>query len=116
MRTQSRNTKRGRWPPGKTRLEALIEDAVLDAYNKSEQRTGFYTMLDEHLETPFDTQILGVTATVERIDMTDDEQIVAICRRGRSYQAIPVLDLPLPDPRPDGAEWIEAYHYWVAGE
>ena len=115
MRAQRSNTKRRRWPPGKARLKALIEDAVLDAYNESEQRTGFYTMLDDHLDTPFDTQILGVVATVERIDMTEDEQIVAICRRGRWRQAIPILDLPLPNPRPEGAEWIEAYRHWVAG-
>ncbi len=116
MRTQSRNTKRRRWPPGRARLKALIEDAVLDAYDESEQRTGFYTMLDDNLDTPFDTQILGVTVTVEKIDLTVDEQIVAICRRGRLRQAIPILDLPLPDPRPGGAEWIEAYRHWVAGE
>lgn len=116
MRAQRRNTKRRRWPPGKARLKALIEDAILDAYNESEQRTGFYTMLDEHLDTPFNTQILGATATVERIDMTDDEQIVAICRRGRSRQAIPILDLPLPNPRPGGAEWIEAYRHWAVPE
>lgn len=109
------NTKRRRWPPGKARLKALIEEAIVDAYNESEQRTGFYTMLDEHLDIPFDTQILGATATVERIDMTDDEQIVAICRRGRSRQAIPILDLPLSDPRPGGAEWIEAYRQWARG-
>ena len=115
MRAQRSNTKRRRWPPGKARLKALIEDAILDAYNESEQRTGFYTMLDDHLDTPFDTQILGVVATVERIDMTEDEQIVAICRRGRWRQAIPILDLPLPNPRPEGAEWIEAYRHWVAG-
>ena len=62
---------------------------------------------------PFEAEILGVAATVERIDMTDDEQIVAICRRGRSRQAIPILDLPLPDPLPAGAEWIEAYRHWA---
>lgn len=100
MRAQTRNTNRRRWPPG----------------NESEQRTGFYTLLDNHLDTPFDIPILGATATVERIDMTDDGQIVAIRRRGRSRQAIPILDLPLPDPRPGGAEWIEAYRHWVAGE
>jgi len=66
-------------------------------------------------KTPFDTKVLGVTVTVERIDMTDDEQIIAICRRGRSLQAIPILDLPLPKPRPAGVEWIEAYRCWVAG-
>src|SRR5437588_7730044 len=47
-------------------------------------------------KTPFDTKVLGVTVTVERIDMTDHEQIIAICRRGRSLHAIPILDLPLP--------------------
>ena len=66
-------------------------------------------------KTPFDTKVLGVTVTVERIDMTDDEQIIAICRRGRSLQAIPILDLPLPKPRPAGVEWIEAYRCWAAG-
>ena len=58
----------------------------------------------------------GAVATVERIDMTEDEQIVAICRRGRLRQAIPNLDLPLPDPRPGGAEWIEAYRHWAVPE
>ncbi len=110
------STRRERWPPGKARLKTLIEEAIVDAYNESEQRTGFYTLLDEHLDTPFDTQILGATATVERIDMTDDDQIVAICRRGRLRQAIPILDLPLPVPRPSGAEWIEAYRHWAGRE
>ncbi|MGH8241949.1 MAG: calcium-binding protein [Steroidobacteraceae bacterium] len=112
-----RRTKtRQQWPPGNARLKALIEEAIIDAYKESEQRTAFYTLLDERLDTPFDTQILGVKATVERIHMTSDEQIVAICRRGRSRQAIPILDLPLPNPPPAGAEWIEAYRHWAAGE
>ena len=106
----------GRWPPGKSRLRALIEEAIVDAYNESEQRTAFYTMLDQHLDVPFDTKLLGATAVVERIDMTNDDQIVAICRRGRSRQAIPILDLPLPSPPPACAEWVEAYRRWAAGE
>lgn len=107
--------KRKRWPPSKAKLAALIEEAIIDAYSESEQRVGFYTLLDERLKTPFDTEILGVTVTAERIDMTDHEQIVVICRRGRSRQRIPVLDLPLPNPRPAGAEWIEAYRSWSEG-
>ena len=95
--------------------KALVEEAIVDAYGESEQRTALFTLLDEHLDTPFDTEILGVTATVERIDMTKNEQIVAICRRGRVRQAIPILDLPLPNPRPAGTEWIEAYRLWTAG-
>jgi len=104
------------WPPAKAKLVAMIKEAVVDAYSESEQRTGFYTLLDERLGTPFDTEVLGTAVTVERLDMTNDEQLVAICRRGRSRQAIPILELPLPSLRPDGAEWIEAYRLWAAGE
>lgn len=105
--------KRERWPPSKAKLTGLIQEAIVDAYTESEQRASFYTLLDEQLDTPFDTEILGVSVTVERVDMTRDEQIVAICRHGRSRQRIPVLELPLPGPRPAGAEWIEAYRSWV---
>ncbi|MGH7502883.1 MAG: calcium-binding protein [Longimicrobiales bacterium] len=104
-----------RWPPSKARIQALIEEAVVDAYGDSEQRTGFLTMLEEHLALPFQTGILGVRVTVERIDLTDDEQIVAICSRDRLRQRISILDLPLPTPVPAGAEWIEAYRAWVRG-
>jgi hypothetical protein len=104
-----------RWPPSRARIRALIQEAVVDAYGDEEQRTAFLTMLDEHLAVPFETEILGVHVTVERIELTDDEQIVAICSRGRLRQRISVLDLPLPQPVPAGAEWIEAYRAWVRG-
>ena len=106
-------TRPRRWPPCKAEIEALIEEASVHAYGDSKQRTGFLTMIEEHLALPFETVVLGTPVTVERVDMTDDEQIVAVCRRGRSRQSIPVLDLPLPTPRPAGAEWIEAYHRWA---
>jgi hypothetical protein len=109
-------TRKGeRWPPPKAKLAALIEEAIVDAYGELEQRVGFYTLIDERLETPFSAEILGVAVTVERIDMTDDEQIVALCRSGRTRQWIPILELPLASPRPGGAEWIEAYRSWAAG-
>jgi hypothetical protein len=104
------------WPPGKTRITTLIDEAIVDAYGDSEQRTGFLTMIGEHLALPFDTEILGVRVTVERVDLADDdEQIVAICRRGRSRQTNSILDLPLPTPVPVGADWIEAYRSWARG-
>ena len=66
-------------------------------------------MLEENIELPFETQVLGVEVTVERIDLTDAEEIVAVCRRGQAQQVVPILHLPLPDPSPQGAEWIEAF-------
>ena len=98
------------------RLKKLIEEATVDAYNESEQRVGFLTMIEENLTLPFTTHVLGVEVSVERVDVTSGDEIVAICRRGEKRQAIPILELPLPKPPPKGAEWIEAYRRWLRGE
>ena len=90
----------------------MIEQATVDAYDESEQITGWFTMIEENMAVPFETMVLGVSVTVERIDLNRSEQIVAVCRRGRDRQALPILNLPLPAPLPDGAEWIEAYRQW----
>ena len=97
------------------KLERLIADATVDAYTDSEQRGGFLTMIEDNLALPFVTSVLGVEVSVECIDLTDADEIVAICRRGRTRQAIPILELPLPKPGPKGAEWIEAYRRWARG-
>jgi hypothetical protein len=93
-------------------LEAMIEEATVDAYNDDEQLTGLFTMIEEHLAVPFTTTILGVEVTVRKVDLTADT-IVAVCARGGHRQRIDVLDLPLPTPPPDGAEWIDAYRHWA---
>jgi hypothetical protein len=90
----------------------MIEEATVDAYGESEQTTGWFTMIDQNLAVPFETTVLGVPVTVERIDLNASEQIVAVCRRGRNRQTLPILDLPMPNPPPEGAEWIEAYRQW----
>jgi hypothetical protein len=97
------------------KLDEMIEEATVDAYGESEQTVGFFSLLEDRLKLPFETEVLGMEVTVERLDMTDDEQIVAICSRGKSRQSIPILDLPLPDPPPEGADWIEAFRRWARG-
>jgi len=72
----------------------------------------WFTMIENNLAVPFETTVLEVPVTVERIDLNRREQIVAVCRRGREQQSLPILDLPLPTPPPGGAEWIEAYRQW----
>jgi RNase H-fold protein (predicted Holliday junction resolvase) len=95
------------------RLAEMIQEATVDCFNESEQLTGLFTMIEEHLEVPFETIVLGVPVTVERIDQNPSEQIIAICRRGGYRQSLPILGLPLPEPPPGGAEWIEAYRQWL---
>jgi calcium binding protein len=98
-----------------TKIRKLIEEAIVDAYGESEQRVGFLCMMQEHLELPFKTSVLGVEVRVERVDMNTAEEIVAVCRRGKIRQRIPILDMSLPQPPPKGAEWIEAYRHWARG-
>jgi hypothetical protein len=93
-------------------LEALIAEATADCYNEDEQVTGFLTMIGDDLAVPFTTWVLGVEATVEGVDVTAAGEIVAICSREELRQTIPILDLPLPAPAPEGAEWIDAYRRW----
>lgn len=111
-RSRTSEVRRARSRTDARALDRLIEEATVDAYDESEQRTGFYTMLEENLEVPFRTEVLGVEVTVERIAMNDAEEIVAVCTRGRTRQTIPIFDLPLPVPPPRGAEWIDAYRRW----
>jgi hypothetical protein len=94
----------------RSRLDALVDEAVVDCYNDDEQLTGLFTMIAGHLAVPFTTMVLGVEVTVRRVDLTDGG-IVAMCHRGRMKQAIGILDLPLPTPPPEGVEWIAAYRH-----
>ncbi len=97
-------------------LDRLVEEATVDAYDDDERLTGLFTQMQEELEVPFDVRILGVQATVEAVDLTEGGTIVAVCRRGKSKQHVPILDLPLPARKPKGAEWIEAYRRMVRWE
>jgi hypothetical protein len=72
-------------------------------------------MMQEHLALPFSVNIVGVDVVVEKVDMTREGQMVAICRRDQIRQRIGILDLPLPTPAPAGAEWIAAYRHWRRG-
>lgn len=99
--------------PGNARLNELVAEAVVDCHDEGEQLTGLFAMIEENLALPFATRVLGVEVTVESVDLTNDDRIVAGCRRGRERQAISLLELPLPSPPPAGAEWIHAYCHWA---
>jgi hypothetical protein len=93
-------------------LDALVEEATIDAYGDDEQMAGFTVMIGDNLEMPFETTVLGVTVIIEGVTRTASG-IVADCVRDGHHQAIHVLDLPLPEPPPKGAEWIAAYRHWA---
>jgi hypothetical protein len=87
----------------------------MDAWNESEQAVGWLTMIADNVHFPFETEVLGVDVSAAGVDLTDRDDIVAVCRRGGRRQKIPLVDLSLPSPPPAGAEWIEAYRPWRRG-
>jgi len=101
--------------PGKAAFDAMVEEATIDCHNEEEQLTGLATMIEENLEVPFATRVLGLAVAVTGITHTS-HGLVADCVHGQHKQAIHVLDLPMPQPPPKGAEWIAAYRHWKFGD
>lgn len=91
----------------------MVAEAVVDCWGEDEELTGLFAMVEEHLTVPFATEVLGVPVTVTAVEFGADGGIVAVCAAGRHRQAVGLLDLPLPDPPPQGAEWIAAYRHWA---
>lgn len=116
MKRRLKNGKTSRRPRsriGAAQLAEMIEEATIDAYGESEQAIGWHTMFESHLELPFETEVLGVPVSVVAIQLRQDDRIVAVCTRGKARLTVGIMDLPLPSPRPKGAEWIEAYRRWL---
>ena len=105
-----KNTKKA--SHSKAKLNALVAEAIVDSNGEEEEVSGLFTMLEEHLVLPFETHVLGIPVQVVSIELRGRTSIVAICKHGRERQAIELHDLPLPKPRPAGAQWIEAYRHW----
>jgi hypothetical protein len=96
----------------KGRLQALVAEATADCYNESEKITGLYTMIDEYLELPCAVLIDGQPMTLEKIKITEDDTIEAVCATARHRQSVSVLGLEFATPLPAGYEWVEAYRLW----
>ena len=64
---------------------------------------------------PFETEILGVTVSVERVTLRLPRRSWQFAAAAASVNQFRFSTLPLPNAPPDGAEWIEAYRYWVHG-
>lgn len=63
----------GRRRLSKTELDKLVSEATVDCYGEEEESSGLFTMLEDHLELPFETTILGMPVNVEEIELTEGE-------------------------------------------
>lgn len=98
----------------KQRIDELIAEATVDAYNESEQETGFLCMLDQNFETPVKARLAGKEVQVSVFDQ-DDAGIVAVVGRSGKRHRVHLLDLDFGKSPPPGHEWVEAYKVWRKG-
>jgi hypothetical protein len=77
-----------------SRLEGMISEAIVDCHNDTEQAMGLFNMIEEKLRLPFPTIVLGIQVTVEKIDLNEAGEIVAVCARGPERQRIPLWISP----------------------
>jgi len=54
----------------------------VDAYGESEQVLGLFTMIEDNLDLPFVTKVLGLNVTVEKVGLSSRDDIIVICRQG----------------------------------
>ena len=90
-------------------LQPPDQQSIRDAITREESRL-------LRLEEELTEAQARLPVTVERVDLTQREEIVAVCRRAGVRQTVPIIDLRLPSPPPAGAEWIDAYRHWLGGE
>jgi len=98
-----------------TRLRELIEEATVDCHDEDEARMGFLASIEDALALPFETEVFGAPVEVTAVEENEAEELVAVCRRGKHVQRIPLADLLLSSPPPAGAEWIAAWRHWRGG-
>src|SRR3954469_22254110 len=62
-------------------LNALVEEATVDCYGQAEQALCLFTMIEAHLELPFQTRVLGLEVNVVAVEQSVDGSPIAVCRR-----------------------------------
>jgi hypothetical protein len=98
------------------RLEALLEEAIVDCYDEEEQFTGVLITLDESLQFPLQAKVLGQVVEVTGLDQARSSLrrgILATVRAGDQESRIPLSELEFIDPDPTSAEWLAMYRYWL---
>jgi len=107
---------RKRTKKDEARLRALIEEATVDCYTEDEAHYGFLVSIVYGVVCPFKAKVIG--EEVEVVDLQEAPMgygVEAVCRtKGKEYR-INIDSLEWPKRKPEGYEWIEAYHYWLGG-
>jgi len=98
------------------RLQALLEEAIVDCYDEEEEFSGVLVTLDENLKFPLQAQLLGDTVEVTGLSESRSSLrrgITANIKKGERAATASLADLTFVNPDPVSAEWLAMYRYWL---
>ena len=97
------------------KIEALIEQATVNCYDKHEQFWGMLTALQEQLRFPFPAFASGEFVAVVGIDEGHSNErrgIMVIMQKDGDDYSFPLSELQVRGDDEHNAAWIAAYRYW----
>jgi hypothetical protein len=99
-----------------SRLQALLEEAIVDCYDEEEEFMGVLITLNERLAWPLTAQWASQTLEVLGLDESVSSLrrgIVANVRQGDRAYTIGLADLTFIDLDKTSAEWLAMFHWWA---
>ncbi len=102
--------------PDRTRLRALIDQAISDSVDESDEHAGLLSMIREEVACPFAARVAGEDVECVRFDWRPRGyglNAVCKCQGNDKIVVVDISKLEWTEPRPQGHEWIEAYFAWL---
>jgi hypothetical protein len=100
--------------PDRTKLRALIDQAIHDSVDESDEHAGLLSMIREEVACPFPARVNGENVECVRFDWPSKGYgLNAVCKCKGNTLVVDISKLEWTEPRPQGYEWIEAYFAWL---
>ena len=98
------------------KLRALIDEAIHDSVDESDEHAGLLSMIREEVKCPFPARVNGENFECIRFDWpATGYGLNAVCKDKVTGKVlvVDIKKLEWTDSRPQGYEWIEAYFAWL---
>ena len=117
MRAKSKPTDRSKkwWQKlDEQKIQAALQEAIVDAYGDDEQHTGLLTVIQDELQFPFKAKVLGEVLQVVGMKWPEDDAygLDLVCERNGHQQRIEARSVELIKPLPQGHLCLAAYLDW----
>jgi hypothetical protein len=95
------------------RVDALIQEILVDAYGEDEQLWAFLQAFEDNVTLPADAFVIGEPVTVTGFGYDGNERrgLTVACQKGTKSYEVALSELVFPNAS-EGAEYVAAYRAW----